>query len=420
VPRLRRRPWASAAVAIAALAVGLLAGKSLWKAPSASIPRFQQLTFGEETIVSARFTPDGQTVVYGIDPGGKPFELFSTRVGAFGSRPLGLNADIRSISSSGEMAIVLGGPIIAGTLAVVPLAGGAPRELLENVLWADWSPEGKGLAVTTAGRLEFPIGKVLYKGQGFIGRPRFSRTGDRILLLDGDSLVVVDSQTGKSTRVRQGSVTGGLWSTVSDDVWISASAVSANEIRALRPGRTDRLVAALPGQWILQDVTADDRILGERVLGRNTMRVQVPGEAREKNLSLLNDSQPADISSDGKTVLFTDSGGDGVDRIYLRRTDGSPAIRLGDGRALALSPDGKWALALSPEMTLFPTGAGKARPIVSTGVEFGSGTFSPDGKRVILGGQAKNGAFRVYAVDVEAGEPHPVTPEGIDTTWHVH
>ena len=335
-------------------------------------------------------------------------------MGAFESRPLGLDADILSISSSGEMAIKIRALLQLGTLAQVPLAGGAPRELLENVQWAEWSPDGESLAVVVrppgddgAQRLEFPIGKVLLKGHGFMGRPRFSRSGDGILVSDDDGMVIVDSKTGKLKKVHERG--GGLWSTVSDDIWIFAAGASETEIHAVRPGGADRLVATLPGVFYLQDITADDRILAERLLGRNRMIAQVPGETREKSLSWLNNSEPADISPDGKTVLFNDSG-----RVYLRRTDGSPAIRLGDGNALALSPDGRWALSRADTTLLLPTGAGQPRPITAPGIDFRDGaTFSPDGKRLLLSGEAKGGALRLYAMDAEGGEPHPVTPEGV-------
>ncbi len=425
-PERRRPRLVPAALSAAALALGLLAGKLLWESAPPVFPRFQQLTFGEETIQTARFAPDGQTVVYGVVREGKPFELLSTRVGAFEYRPLGLNADVRSISSSGEMAVVLGGPLMIGTLAVVPLAGGAPRELLENVIWAEWSPDAKGLAVVTDSygkpRLEFPIGKVLLERPGGFGRPRFSRTGKEILTQDGsDSLVLVDSATGKVKKAHEGISTSNLWSTVSDDIWITVPAGSTTEIRALKPGGADRLAATLPGEFIMQDIAADDRILAERVLGRNRMIGQVPGATREKNLSWLNGSDPADISPDGKAVLFTEVGGEGVARVYLRHTDGSPAIRLGDGDALALSPDGKWALSRAAATTLLPTGAGKPRPIAAPGVDFdGGATFSPDGRRLLLSGKTKGGALRVYAMDAEGGEPHPVTPEGIYLPYNVH
>ncbi len=421
----RKRPrLVPAALSVAALALALLAGRLLWKSPVPSFPRFQQLTFGEETVLSARFTPDGQTIVYGITREGKPFELLSTRVDAFESRPMGLSADIESISSSGAMAILLGGARRPATLAEVPLAGGAPRELLENVMWADWSPDGRGLAVVARGpagglRLEFPIGKVLFEPKGFLGRPRFSPRGDGILIggsFESASLLLVDSETGKHKEVFRGDASYG-WSTVSDEVWLATpGAGSTTEIRALKVGGPARILATLPGRFQMFDIDKGGRILTERLLGRTRMIGRAPGETREKDLSWLSESSPVDISPDGKTVLFNEGGGDARAGVYLRRMDGSPAVRLGDGQALALSPDGKWALCRSGDETvLLPTGAGQGRAIKVPQIEFsGGGTFSPDGKRVLLTGRAASErSGRLYAVTLEGGKALPVTPEDV-------
>src|SRR5664280_2602312 len=98
----------------------------------------------------------------------------------------------------------------------MPLAGGAPREVLENVRSADWTPDGKQLAVTMAAanakpsRLEFPIGKVLFQatGDGWPGDPRVSRQGDLVAFVDhstyGDdgTVAVVDLRGRKRTLTR--------------------------------------------------------------------------------------------------------------------------------------------------------------------------------------------------------------------------
>ena len=119
----------------------------------AANPTFHEITFRNGTIWDARFAPDGQTIVYGAAWDGLPQEMFSTRFDSSDSRSLGLpSSQILSISSKGEMAIALH-PISyahftqAGTLAQVDLAGGAPREVLENVLWADFAPDGQSMAV---------------------------------------------------------------------------------------------------------------------------------------------------------------------------------------------------------------------------------------------------------------------------------
>src|SRR5262249_53763146 len=143
-PRLRPGRVAALAAGIAAALLAVFfAGRGGTTAPS---PTFRQVTFRRGTIVSARFAPDGQTILYGAAWSGKPFKLFSTRPESPESRSLDLpDADILAISPTGEMALSLGRHFhrtfdATGTLAQAALAGGAPRPLLEDVQWADWSP----------------------------------------------------------------------------------------------------------------------------------------------------------------------------------------------------------------------------------------------------------------------------------------
>ena len=391
----RRRRIPTLAVSLAALAAGILAGTLLRKAPAPPLPRFQQLTFGEEAIQTARFAPDGQTIIYGATQPGKPFELFSTRVGSFESRPLGLNADILSISSKGEMALLLGGPGFLGTLAQAPLAGGAPREILENAVAADWSSDGKRLAVVHRvdgkDRLEYPIGTVLIP-EGITGRPRFSGDGKTIAVRVGRSLSAVDVQTRRVRLLLNTDVLELSWSAKGDELWGFVRAGATSELRAFKPGGAERLVATLPGNFILHDIAAGGRVLAERVAPRGEMVALAPGQTQERSLTWLDASIPYDISPDGRTVLFTemDFGAAGVATAYLRKTDGSAAVRLGEGRAMALSPDGKWALVQrGAEIVLMPTGAGEPRSSrAETSSSRAAGRSFPDGKRVLLSGRA--------------------------------
>src|SRR6185369_6377480 len=114
------------------------AGKRIGSGAKTSAPVFHRLTFHNGNIYSARFTPDGQTVLYGAAWNGKPMEIFSTRRENPESRPLGfLKASLCSISPSGEIALKLDRSPKEGTLARVPLTGGAPREVSEEVSYAD-------------------------------------------------------------------------------------------------------------------------------------------------------------------------------------------------------------------------------------------------------------------------------------------
>ena len=430
--RLRRMSLAAILLSLAALAAGIIVGKLLPTTSPLPLPRFQQLTFREEIVYTARFAPDGQTIVYGVTRENKPFELLSTRVGSFESRSMGLSADILSISSTGEMALLLGGPgeglNFGATLARSPLAGGAPREVLENVRAADWSPDGKTLAVLRfvggKDRLEYPIGTVLLEANEIPGRPRVSRDGRSIAVPVGGSMLSVDTKSKKVSVLSKINASGHSWSSKGDELWAFVLAGATTELRAIKPGGSERLVATLPGNFVLHDIAASGLVLAERVAQRGEMLARAPGETQERSLAWLDASVPADVSPDGRAVLFTETGSGtrGVATAFLRKTDGSDPIRLGEGSALALSPDGKWALiARQADRILMPTGAGEPRTITGRGVEFsdGGGTFFPDGHRVLLSG-SEAGRGRLYEWDIETGRLRPATAEGVSLRPSFH
>ena len=188
LPRPPGHPWKTALLALALAAVvapvAYLAGRSPARTPIEDM-RSTRLTFQRGTIVSARFAPDGQTVIYSGAWDGRPLDLFTVRGDVRESRSLGVpGAAVLSVSSTGELAVSLGrrstiGFESTGTLARMPLGVAAPREILENVEDADWSPDGSELAVVrdVAGRrrLEFPIGTVLHETGGWLSHARVYR-----------------------------------------------------------------------------------------------------------------------------------------------------------------------------------------------------------------------------------------------------
>jgi Tol biopolymer transport system component len=134
---------------------------------------------------------------------------------------------------------------------------------------------------------------------------------------------------------------------------------------------------------------------------------------------VLDYSEGVDLSADGKTVFLFESGEGGGPgySVYVRGTDGSPAVRLGEGGAVALSPDGKWALAIAHSTTegqlvLYPTGAGQPRPVAMPGLKVIAGAFLPDGKHLLVSASANGHRSRIYLADLEGGTPRALTPEG--------
>src|SRR5262249_54473131 len=185
----RYLPLAAAMLVVGVLSLVL---ESVLKRPNTV--NYIPITFERGTVYSARFRPDGQSVVYGAAWNGQPLELYSTVGDSPQSQPLGMKSQyLLGISRDNELAVALrwqhGAKLdqTNGVLASTPLAGGTPREILEDVRWADWSSD-KRLAVVhhVPGqmRLEFPIGKVLYQTAGGISHIRVSPMGDRIAFMD--------------------------------------------------------------------------------------------------------------------------------------------------------------------------------------------------------------------------------------------
>ena len=437
--RFRALPASLALAALALAALTFFAGRKLEARRSREIPPpiTRTLTFRRGFLTGARFAPDGQTIVYSASWDGKPSEIFLTRVGSTESRPLGIfPAGILSISSAGEMAISLGcedrwEPCF-GTLARAPLAGGTPREVLENVGSADWSPDGRELAVIHAveggDRIEYPIGKVLAKTEGFFTSLRIAPGGDLVAFIDhpqrddmGGRVCVVD-RAGRRKNLtaewRRAQFT--LWSPTGGEVFF----IGDRGGEARETWRVDLSGRVRPAGWIpgLSDVSREGVVLDigwTRNMRRNILAL-VPGGSNETNLSWLGGCEAADLSADGRHLLFYEYSLDAADTFetYLRKTDGSDAKLLGPGKALALSPEGKWALAVrqapKPHLVLLPTGAGEARELEGGGaVQYYSGSFFPDGRKIMFIAEDVGSPPRSYIQDLSGGPPRPVAQDSI-------
>jgi eukaryotic-like serine/threonine-protein kinase len=331
------------------------------------------------------------------------------------------------------MAVLLNQNALFGTLARVPFAGGVPRPAVENVPYAsaDWSPDGKELVVARyvdgQPRLEFPLGKILYEGPS-IDAPRFSPRGDAIAFFQrgnpGSVMVIRSSGEGVRAIAKDFQLPGGApcWTPDGKEVWFTGAPEPGKPsgLHAVDLAGKIRLVAQMPGELELDDISRDGRVLIAHHTLINSMRALAAGDSAERDLTWLDFSVPSDISADGKTILFTEQGEGGgkTSSVYLRNMDGSPAVRLGDGQALALSPDGKSVLVSLPgaadRFVLLPIGTGEPKTIALSGfAAIEAAAWLPDGKELVFVGQETGKKWRVYRLDLAGGKPRPISQEGI-------
>jgi DNA-binding winged helix-turn-helix (wHTH) protein/Tol biopolymer transport system component len=400
-------------------------------------PEFQRLTVRRGTVYSARFAPDGHGVVYSASWDGGPVEVYSTDTKFSGTRSLGLEKmALLAVSSSGELAVVESphaGSILTleGTLGQVPLTGGSPRAIAEDVDWADWAPDGKSLAVVrNAGgveRLEFPVGHVLYETAGWISHIRVSPGGDEVAFLnhpsdadDRGEVAVVDLAGHKRTLSTGWESEEGLaWSPRGDEVLFSATEAGLlRSIHAVDLQGNVRLEYSAPGGVTLEDVAPDGRVLLTRDEQRAGMMARTPDAAGERDLSWLDWSMPVNLSADGSRLVFDEQGEEGGPRytVAVRDLRGSPPVPLGEGMAGGFSPDGRWVAATVDytQLVLLPTGAGTARRVEPGGIEqYGHPVlWLADGQRLVFPGHLAGHRSQCFVQRIDGGKPTAVTPEG--------
>jgi Tol biopolymer transport system component len=427
--KARRRGWLLPS--LVSLLIG--AGLALFAAKSLDLfgpprLRFQRLTFRRGVITEARFAPDGRTVIYGAAWDGEPAQVYSTSPESPESKSLGLpQGTLLSVSRTGELAVSLGwhplsGWASSGTLARVPVSGGAPREVLENVQDADWSPQGDALAVVhhvgDSMNLEYPIGTPIVRVSAWLSHPRLSPDGRTLAYLDhperadnAGRLILFDLARKTSTV---GPSTGGF----AGYAWTPKGEVLGNfflsGLDLVSTSGKSRHVIDLGGNFIPTDVARD----GTAILMHSTQRremVAVGPDGKERNLTWLDWSFPDDLSADGSMILFDEQSRGREDYYcYIRKNDGSPAVQIAKAKGLALSPDGRWAMTTNPtadQLTLVPTGAGALRTLPKTGLHYDGVQFFPDGREVLIMGSEPGRAPRLFVQALEGGKPRPITRE---------
>ena len=423
-----RRRFLALGGAIAGAAGALLLGTKLARVPR---PVFHRLTFRRGSVYAARFAPDGQVIVYdAVWEGGAP-RIYTTRAGSSESNALDIPpAQLASVSRSGELAVILQK---GNTLARVPLAGGAPREILRNIACADWSPDGQSLLIVRqAGakqRIEFPAGKVLYQTENSIPEARLSRDGRQVAFFekspspeDHISVNVVDLNGAHRTLVSHWVYGLGIvWAPDGNEIWFSGSdGRDVPPIRAVDMHGKIRTIFGMTTAAAITDALPGGRALFTSISWRAAMMCQAPGAVVERDLSWFDYSLASDIAPDGSTVLFSETrqgaAAAGKPVTYIRKTDGSAAVALGPGHSLGLSPDAQWAAVLVPgsprQLVIVPTGAGEQRILQSEHFTYFDARWFPDGKRLLVWGNHDERLRRHYVQDSAGGPLRPITSEG--------
>ena len=432
----RRRPWLFAIAAVlgglALLAGGYLLAKATTKHEPAS---YKRLTFRRGEVFWARFSPADNAIVYGMSASSGPPETYLVSSGSADARPLGLqNHGAMAVSKNGELALVMNPRFVraftfTGTLATVPLAGGALRELADDVAWADWSPDGKELAVVRmdavgTDRIEYPIGTVIYRSRGWIDCPRVSPDGKQIAFLehpeigsDSGTVVVIDANgTNRKVLTSSWSTIRGLaWSRKHDEIWFAAAATgNLRALHGVSTGGDARLIHRVPSPLVLEDVDAQGRALVTQYNEGMGVVIRPAGAKREREYSWFDWTLVRDISVDGSTIVFDETGESAGDNghTYVRKTDGSAAIRISDGVSGAISPDGKSVVvkARASGLYLVSTRAGKPRLIAN---DFVRGELHPDGKRVVASTFSDKDGAQVHVANLDGTGRRAISPKGI-------
>ncbi|HXR96816.1 MAG TPA: protein kinase [Terriglobales bacterium] len=406
-------------------------------------PRFERLTYQLGSFRSAQFTNDGTEVLAtGAMFGDPRTRAFSARLDGLGLQAMGSGIERVLDTAPGTAAVLQNQYKViayqtAGTLALMPLGGGAPRPLLENVEDATFVPgsaDAAALAIVRYHResqrssLEFPAGTVLLQNSGWYSSPRFSRDGSLLAALehseagdDAGNVVVLDRQGRVRLRGPHfGSTQGLAWSPDNKEVWYTASTKGIDrDLYALPLSGANRLLLTGPSSLTLDTVLGDGRALVTSSTDRETALVVTGDHPQPRDYSVLDWPDTSTVSADGKNFLIGDENAGARYATYLETAAGSAPLRLGDGDPHDLSDDGQWALSWVPEtngkpwqLWLLPTGAGMQRALTHGDVAWLEARFVPGQHAIVADGFEPGRARRAYLVDWN-GTMRAVTPEGV-------
>jgi eukaryotic-like serine/threonine-protein kinase len=426
--RLRRILLGAGIVLAAVVAAG-----AFWITRKASpAPSFHQVTFRNGTVSGARFGPDGETILYSASWGDLYNRMFLANTVSPESRPLDfVRVRLAGVSTSAELALFSQDPQSGfSILSRVPLNGGAPLTVAKNVAGADWSPDGKNFAIvriqSRESVIEYPLGKLLYRTAGTISDLRISPTGDALAFMEhpvrGDDAGVVKlidgSGAAKDLTGNWASAGGLAWTSSGKEIWFTAGQFGVRgALYAVTRNGKQRQIATMPGTLTLFDISKTGRVLLDIDRGRLMLAGSTGDNSKQRDLSWFDWSHAQDISPDGKLLLFDETGNGGGPNhsVYLRNMETNTTVRLGDGEALALSPDQRWALALDlkkrTSLSLLPIGPETPRTLAGQGLTYNWARFFPDGKKLLVAGSFPGTRLRLYVQYTGGGHPEPLNPD---------
>ena len=413
--RKATRTWAALA---AVLVLGAFAAGWGLHGGGGAKPTFKRLTYGKGTLGRARFVPGSKEIVFSASLNGSSSELFSLNPDALEPRSLGVQGSLLAVAPSGELAVSLRTRLWAGfdmgqLARVAP--GGGTRLLHDEVMDADWMPDGTRLAMAYSDAkpveganapvwrmvtLEFPPGHPLQEGAQFTWALRMAPDGKRLACFEqdtfnhGDGKVVVVDLTGhRATWGESRGFTGLAWGP-GGALWFSEFQDGTSSLWRLQAGGDKRLLMRQAGLLEIMDVAQDGRALasvGQVITG--TMGMSAPA-FREKDLSWNEATFTHDISPDGSRLLLGPGGGwvsEGERlSVYLRQADGANPTLLGEGTSASFMPNGKQVLLLSgmrdSRLTLVPLASGSPQELSLPGLKTPSCEPMPDGHHVLVAG----------------------------------
>ena len=441
-----RRQWLRAALA-AAIAIALVAGGYFLRDRTAirGTPTFERLTFRQGHVSAARFSSDSRNVLYAAAWDGGTNHVYLVTPGNPESRDLQMTdrAQLLSVSAKNDLALLVGpfGKDGSGTLAQGGVTGGQTRPILEDVFAAEWSPDGSSMAVarkvTGKWHLEYPVGQSLWEGEWPPYGLRISPDGERVAfaVFSGGSALGIMTVARSGQRKFLGVVSGQIttvagarltWTPDGREIWFrSFDTKDLGTIYGVNLNGKRRVIAHLPGHVDLHDISGDGKALISTIVVRAGILGVAPGQDAERELSVLDASDLKDISKDGAWIVANvrGAGGGPGGSIYLRATDGSPAVRAGDGEAFAFSPDSKWLSgytsndAATRKYVLMPTGAGEQKSIAVPGLDGNAGIIvgwlSGDQHYLVMGALPGKKGWQFFSWDAGQSALRPVSPENM-------